>query len=73
MGLGKSRTKLGEWIDNRGIKQEWLKIKTGFSKNTMTSVCNNPDYMPNLKTIQAIIKALREVDHSVRAEQFWDL
>ena len=73
MGLGKRRTKLGEWMDNRGIKQEWLRNKMDSNKNTVTSLCNNPEYMPNLKTIQSIIKALREVDPSVRADRFWDL
>lgn len=73
MGIGKPRTKLGKWLDARGIKQSWLEVRTGCNKNTITSVCNNAEYMPNLKTMQSIIKALREVDPSVRAEQFWDL
>jgi hypothetical protein len=73
MGLGKPRTKLGEWIDARGIKQSWLEGKTGYSRPTVTALCNNPSYKPNLKTIQDTIKALREVDPSVRADQFWDL
>jgi DNA-binding XRE family transcriptional regulator len=73
MGIGKPRTKLGKWIDNRGIKQSWLEEKSGYSKNTITALCNNPDYMPNLQTVQKIIKALQEVDPSVRASQFWDL
>ncbi|MEF3309327.1 helix-turn-helix transcriptional regulator [Paenibacillus sp. GYB004] len=72
-GLGKPRTKLGEWMDSRGIKQTWLEEKTAYSKNTISAVCNNSEYTPNLKTIQKIIKALREVDPSVSASDFWDV
>jgi len=71
-GLGKPRTKLGKWLDNRGIKQEWL-IKKGVSKGTATSACSDKDYVPGGSTMQKILKALREVDSSVRADQFWDL
>lgn len=72
MGLGKRRSKLGEWIDRRGIKQELL-VKAGVSKGTVTSACNDPDYVPSGTSMQKILKALREVDPSVGASQFWDL
>lgn len=72
-GLGKPRSKLGEWMDSRGIKQEWLIKKGGLSKGTVTSACSNPKYIPTGTIMQKILKALREVDPSVRAEQFWDL
>lgn len=72
-GLGKARTPLGKWLDKRGIKQEWLIQKSGINKNTITSACGDMSYIPSGRTIQKIIKALREVDSSVRAEHFWDL
>ncbi|CAM4096274.1 HTH cro/C1-type domain-containing protein [Paenibacillus alkaliterrae] len=72
-GLGKRRTKLGKWLDARGIKQEWLIKKSGVSKGTMTNVCSEDGYMPSGTTIQKVIKALREVDPSVKANQFWDM
>jgi len=72
-GLGKDRTKLGVWIDRRGIKQEWLVLKSGLNRNTVRLACNDRDHMPTGKTMQKIIKALREVDSSVRADQFWEL
>lgn len=72
-GLGKPRTKLGKWIDRRGIKQEWLIKKTGIGRNTITWACGDVGYMPSGKTMQKIIKALREVDPSVSASQFWDV
>lgn len=72
-GLGKSRTKLGKWLDKRGIKQEWL-IKEGkISKTTVSNLCNDEEYVPSGSTMQKIIKALREVDSSVKADKFWDM
>ena len=73
LGLGKRRTKLGKWLDARGIKQEWLIKKSGGSKGTVTNVCSEDGYMPSGTTIQKIIKAVKEVDASVKATQFWDL
>ncbi|MDP5276341.1 XRE family transcriptional regulator [Chengkuizengella axinellae] len=72
-GLEKPRAPLGKWIDRRGIKQEWLIKKSKLGRNTITWACSDRDYMPSGKTMQKIIKALREVDPSVRADQFWDL
>jgi hypothetical protein len=72
-GLGKKRTKLGKWIDNRGIKQEWLVTKTGIGRNTITWACGDSDYMPGGRTMQKILKALREIDPNVNASEFWDI
>ena len=69
----KPRTKLGKWMDARGMKQDWLIKRGGLNKNTASSLCNDVDYNPTLQTIQKTIKALQEVDSSVRASQFWDL
>lgn len=73
MGLGKERTKLGKWLDKRGIKQEWLVQQTGLNRNTIRLTCNERGNIPSGTTMMKIIKALREVDSSVRADQFWDL
>ena len=72
-GLGKSRSKLGKWMDARGMKQEWIIEKAGISKGTATKICNEEEYVPTGTTMQKLIKALREVDSSVQASQFWDL
>lgn len=72
-GLGKQRSKLGKWIDRRGIKQEWITQIGGVSKGTVVKLCNEKDYVPSGSTMKKVIKALREVDSSVRADQFWDL
>jgi len=72
-GLGRPRTNLGKWMENRGIRHEWLMKKGNLSKGTVSNACADEDYIPSGSTMKKIIKALREVDPSVRADQFWDL
>ncbi|OAB31741.1 XRE family transcriptional regulator [Paenibacillus macquariensis subsp. defensor] len=73
LGLGKPRTELGKWLDKRGIKQEWLIKRSGINKNSITSACGDRTYTPSGTTMKKIITVLREVDSSVKADQFWDL
>lgn len=72
-GLGKKRTKLGKWLDKRGISQSWLKEKTGLNKNTIGDLTSNNGRSPNQRTMSVILKALREIDPNLKSEDFWDL
>jgi hypothetical protein len=72
-GIGKRRSKLGKWLDQRGMTQEWLRSRSRLTRNTISSACSDPDYMPSGSTMQKILKALRQVDPSVRADKFWDI
>lgn len=72
-GLGKKRSKLGSWLDAKGIKQEWLIKKAKVSKGTATNVCSNDEYMPSGSTIKKIMKALKEIDPRVKGSDFWDM
>ncbi|WP_376745682.1 helix-turn-helix transcriptional regulator [Paenibacillus sedimenti] len=57
----------------RGYSQEKLSQLSGVSRNTVSTLCSNTEYVPSGSIMQKILKALREVDPSVRADQFWDL
>ncbi|TDK58126.1 XRE family transcriptional regulator [Bacillus salipaludis] len=73
-GLGKKRSKLGRWLDNRGISQTWLAEKAGVNRNTINELAaGDTDRSPTTRTISKIIKALREVDPSVKADDFFDM
>lgn len=72
-GLGKSRTKLGKWLDRRGISQSWLKEKTGLNKNTVGDLVNDSERSPNQSTMKKILNALREIDPNVKSDDFWDM
>jgi len=70
---GKPRSKVGRWLDNRGITQEWLSTKTKISRNTISKIASDKDYSPTLATIKKIMKAIREVDPNARSEDFFDM
>ena len=72
-GLGKKRTKLGRWLDRKGIKQDWVAEKGGVGRTTVSNACGDDQYIPSGSTMKKIIKALREVDPSIRADHFWDI
>jgi predicted transcriptional regulator len=70
---GKPRTKVGKFLDKRGITQEWLASKTKISRNTISKISSDNDYQPNLSTIKKVMKALREVDPNIRSDDFWNM
>jgi putative transcriptional regulator len=72
-GLGKGRSKLGIWIDRQGISQLELVEKSGVSRNTISRLCNDESYQPNMKTARKIIRALRHWNAEISANNFWDL
>lgn len=69
----KPRSKFGKWLDNKGIKQQWLADKSGVSRGTISQLATDGTRSPTYKNAQAIIKALREVDPGANTGQFWDL
>jgi len=70
---GKPRSKVGRWLDNRGITQEWLSTKTKISRNTISKIASDKDYSPTLATIKKIMKAIKEVDPNAKSEDFFDM
>ncbi|MBT2718312.1 helix-turn-helix transcriptional regulator [Bacillus sp. ISL-57] len=72
-GLGKNRSKLGKWLDRRGVSQSEVSKITGVSRPTITRLCSDGKYEPNLSTAKKIIKGLRNLDPNVKSNDFWDL
>lgn len=72
-GLGKPRTKFGKWLDNHGIKQEWVVKKTGLTKVTVSELATKKDRIPTGRTIKKIMAAIRTIDPNAKAEDFWDM
>jgi predicted transcriptional regulator len=73
-GLGKKRSKLGKWLDNRGISQSWLANKAGVSRNTINDLtAGDIDRAPTTRTISKIVKALKEIDPSAKPDDFFDI
>ncbi|WP_209121490.1 helix-turn-helix transcriptional regulator [Alkalihalobacillus sp. BA299] len=73
-GLGKKRSKLGKWLDQRGISQQWLSKTSGVNKTTISKLSKGDyDHDPNTKTIKKIINTLQKIDPNVKADDFWDI
>jgi transcriptional regulator with XRE-family HTH domain len=70
---GKPRTKLGKWLDARGISQEWLVGESRVSRNTISKIASNKEYAPTLATIKKIMNAIRKVDPGARPDDFFDI
>lgn len=73
-GLGKNRSKLGKWLDKRGISQTWLAKTSGVNRNTINSLTSGDNERePNTRTIKKIVKALKEIDPNVKSNDFFDI
>lgn len=70
---GKPRSKLGKWLDKRGITQEWLSTKTKIHRGTISKIASDKDYSPTLPTIKKIMKVIREVDPAAKTDDFFDI
>jgi DNA-binding XRE family transcriptional regulator len=69
----KTRTRIGKWLDARGITQEWLATKTKIHRGTISKIASDKNYSPTLPTIKKIMKVLREVDPGAKADDFFDM
>jgi transcriptional regulator with XRE-family HTH domain len=70
---GKPRTRLGRWLDARGITQEWLVRKTRIHRSTISKIASDDEYSPTLPTIKKIMNAIREIDPAARPDDFFDM
>ena len=69
---GKPRSRLGRWLDERGISQEWLVKKSKVSRNTVSELTAGKRN-PTLPTVKKLMKAIREVDPAAKADDFFDM
>jgi transcriptional regulator with XRE-family HTH domain len=72
-GIGKRRTKVGKWIDRHSLSQEDLSAATKISRNTISKICNDPEYTPNASTIKKIMNAIRKMDPAAKSDDFFDI
>ncbi|HZG87285.1 helix-turn-helix transcriptional regulator [Paenibacillus sp.] len=72
-GLGKPRSKFGKYLDERGIKQQWVAEKSGVSRGTISQLAIDDERVPNFRNAQKIEKVLRQVDPLFSASKFWNV
>lgn len=71
--MPKPRSKIGKFLDKRGISQEWLVEKSGVSRNTISQICMDDNYDPKLSTVRQVLRALRKIDRSVTIDDFFNI
>lgn len=69
----KQRSRFGLWIDQRGIKQQWIAIRSGLSRGTISQLAMNDNRSPTVKNANKIIQILREIDPNVNQSDFWGI
>jgi transcriptional regulator with XRE-family HTH domain len=72
-GLGKKRSKVGQFIDKRGFTQEDLIRAAKISRSTASRICSDPDYWPTATTIKKVMIAIRQIDQNARVDDFFDM
>lgn len=74
MGLGKSRSRFGAYLDRKGIAQERIREETKLGRDTLTRVCSNPSYYPNGTTMRKLVQAARRLTgENVSTDDFWPM
>lgn len=68
-GTGKSRSKFGKWVDERGMTQRELSDRSGVNRNTIGELANNEDTKPSWKTRRKLDRSLR--DTGFNSDDFW--
>lgn len=71
LGAAKNKTKLGEFLNRKGITQGELTKASGVNKNTLTLACSDPNYEPSDLTKRRIINALTLMEFGVSQSDFW--
>lgn len=72
-GIGKPRSKLGRWLDKRGLEQKDLEKASKVSHKTISNACNDKDFIPAPKTMKKILAAVRQIDPNAKMNDFWDM
>ncbi|MDQ0862398.1 helix-turn-helix transcriptional regulator [Bacillus sp. V2I10] len=72
-GIGKTRSKLGKWLDKRGLEQKDLEKASKVSHKTISKACNEKDYIPSQSVMKKILSAVRKIDSNAKMNDFWDM
>lgn len=72
-GIGKQRSKVGKFIDSHGYTQEDLMRVSRISRNTVSAICSNPEYIPSTQSLRKLMPALRKLDPNVKVTDFYDI
>ncbi|KAB2488205.1 MULTISPECIES: helix-turn-helix transcriptional regulator [Priestia] len=70
--MGDKRHKLKNWLVVEGRSQKWLAKNSKVSINSISDICTGKRH-PSVPTIKKIMSAIKKVDKSAKAEDFFDI
>lgn len=71
--FGPPRSKFGKWIKRNGLTQMDVARMSGVSHTTISALATGKTKKPTRLVSRKLIDALRQVDPSVKAKDFWDV
>ncbi|MCA1319776.1 helix-turn-helix transcriptional regulator [Bacillus tianshenii] len=73
--LGKNdRSKFGRFLDKNELSQQEVVDNSKVSKSTISRLCQNDGFQPNMRTASKIIKAIRNLTgKNVDYDDFWSM
>ena len=72
-GMERNRSKLGKWLDDHGISQMDLSTWSGVSYRTVQDLVRGESKRPTRLTARKLLRAIRDVEPSVKESDFWDV
>lgn len=70
-GIGKERTKAGDWFSRKGITQGDLSKWSGLARNTISRISSDPSYRASSLTKRTIVSALVGKGYDVDEYDLW--
>ncbi|MGG3925169.1 helix-turn-helix transcriptional regulator [Metabacillus fastidiosus] len=72
-GFRKPRSKFGRWLDRQGMEQEEFSKSSKVSRNTVSKLCNDKNYIPSPKVMRKIMNTVRKFDKSKTMNDFFEI
>jgi transcriptional regulator with XRE-family HTH domain len=72
-GWKKPRSRFGQWLDQQGIEQIEFSKKAKVSRNTISTLCNDKEYIPSPKVMKKILDVIRKTEPGANPHDFFDL
>ena len=72
-GWKKQRSKFGRWLDIQGVEQEEFVKKSKVSRNTISKLCNDREYIPSPKVMKKVLDVIRKTDPGAKPQDFFDI
>ncbi|HDR5353535.1 TPA: helix-turn-helix domain-containing protein [Bacillus thuringiensis] len=67
------RTKLGRWLDRKGIEQKELQKSAKIGRTTCYRLCNDTKHTPSVPVIRAVLTAIKKIDPHAKSSDFFDV